>query len=136
MAYGKIVGGVLIQKDPSPSHGFVGIPEDAICGQVTSDGGKTFSNPPPPPLTVKDCHDALYRHIDSLAQADGWDSRITFMQRAAFPGHWQQAAIEFCKRVDACEIFALGLLAEVQAGEKPAPQDEAAFLALLPPFNL
>ncbi len=43
--YGKIVDGILTQKQPNPQSGFVGIPGDAICGQVTTDGGLTFTDP-------------------------------------------------------------------------------------------
>lgn len=48
MAYGKIVAGVLKQKQPYAEPGFVQIPDDAVCEQVTVDGGLTFANPVPP----------------------------------------------------------------------------------------
>lgn len=96
------------------------------------DDGKTFTAPPQPALTVADFHQALYEHLDAFARADGWDNRVTFMQRASYPGHWQAWAILFCKWVDACEVLALGLLASVTAGEAAPPESIADFLNLLP----
>lgn len=52
MAYGKIVAGVLKQKQPYFEPGFVVISDDAVCEQVTTDGGKTFKDPPPNVLPV------------------------------------------------------------------------------------
>jgi len=46
MAYGKITNGILVQKQPDKEAGFVAVPDDAVCGQVTADGGLTFTNPP------------------------------------------------------------------------------------------
>ena len=58
MWYGKIVSGELIQKQPNPEAGFIEIPKDAICGQLTTDGGKTFKNPPPPAPRVPEMVEA------------------------------------------------------------------------------
>lgn len=134
-AYVLIKGGEVVQKDCNPREGFIAAPDSVIVGMHTDDGGKTFRNPPPAPLTVDDFHEALYRHFDATARADRWDSRQTLIQRAAFPGKWQPLALAFCAWVDECEVFALGLLNEVQAGTKPPPENEEAFLALLPSFN-
>lgn len=135
MSYALVEDGVVVQKDCAPREGFIAVPDGVVCGMLTDDGGKTFRNPPPPSLTVDDFHEALYRHFDATARADRWDNRQTLMQRAAFPGQWQALALAFCAWIDACEVLALTLLADVQAGVKPAPENEEAFLALLPPFN-
>lgn len=97
------------------------------------DSGKAFTAPPAPALTVADFHKALYDHLDAFAHADGWDNRVTFMQRAAFPGRWQAWAILFCEWVDACEVLALDLLDQVTAGEAPPPASTDEFISLLPP---
>lgn len=133
-AYVLIQDGTVIQKELAARDGLIAVPDDVVCGMLTDDG-KTFRNPPPPALTVDDFHEALYRHFDRVARADRWDNRQTLMQRAAFPGQWQPLALAFCAWIDACEILALNLLTEVQAGTKPAPENEEAFLALLPTFN-
>lgn len=134
-SYVLIKGGKVVQKDCNPREGFIAAPDSVVCEMLTDDGGKTFRDPPPPPLTAADFRDALYRHFDATAQKDQWDNRMTFMQRASFPGQYQQLSLSFCAWIDACEVFALGLLAGVQAGTEPAPENEEAFLALLPPFN-
>lgn len=58
MAYGLIKDGVLLGKQPNDQEGFVEIPDDAVCGQITTDGGKTFANPPLPPPVVPDSVEA------------------------------------------------------------------------------
>ena len=54
--YGLIVNNVLKQKQEDGANGFVIIPDDAVCGQVTSDGGKTFVNPVPTNAQVIEQH--------------------------------------------------------------------------------
>lgn len=58
MAYGKITNGILVQKQPDKESGFVVIPDDAVCGQVTADGGLTFTNPPVLLQSAKDTKNA------------------------------------------------------------------------------
>jgi len=50
--YGLIVNNVLKQKQEAKAKGFVTIPHDAICGQVTLDGGVSFTNPPLSPVQI------------------------------------------------------------------------------------
>jgi hypothetical protein len=38
MTYGKIIDGVLIQKQPNPEDGFVEIPDDVVVGYLLVDG--------------------------------------------------------------------------------------------------
>jgi len=43
MAYGLLdQNNILIQKDVEPHNGFIQIPDNAICGQETTDGGASF----------------------------------------------------------------------------------------------
>lgn len=49
--YGKIVGGVIVQKQPQQEDGFIEIPANAVCGQVDNGDG-TFSNPVPTQDTI------------------------------------------------------------------------------------
>ena len=51
MRYGKVEAGILIQRQLTPEDGFIEIPDSAVCGQLTADGGKTFTNPEPWPLS-------------------------------------------------------------------------------------
>jgi len=56
--YGLIVNGELKQKQETKAKGFVIVPDDAICGQVTNDGGKTFTSPPLTQAQVIEQHNA------------------------------------------------------------------------------
>lgn len=47
--YGKIVDGVLVQKQGKNEAGFIEIPDDAVCGMLYN--GSVFTNPPPTPQT-------------------------------------------------------------------------------------
>lgn len=105
-------------------------PEGVDVGWL--DDGKKFTAPPAPGLTVADFHAALYEHFDAAARADNWDNRVTLMQRAAFEGHWQSLALEFCDWVNRCEVLALGLLAQYQAGEIAPPATTDEFISQLP----
>lgn len=106
------------------------------CGDDVQEGwidnGQAFLPPAAQALTVADFHGALYDHFDAAAQADNWDNRVTLMQRAAFEGHWQALALEFCAWVNQCEVQALALLAQYQAGEVVPPGSTDAFISQLP----
>ena len=58
--YGLIKNGILEQKQEAKESGFVTIPDDAVCGQITSDGGKTFTDPPPTLLSSRDLRTNAY----------------------------------------------------------------------------
>lgn len=93
--------------------------------------GDVYTSPPPILPTVDDFHAWLYEHLDELAQGDRWDNRVTLMQRAAYPGIWQELALSFCAHVDLCEGAALQYL---QSGQ-PLPASKAAFIAMLPAWD-
>lgn len=88
-----------------------------------------------PMLSVANFHAALYEHFDATAQADRWDNRNTLMQRAAFPGRWQALALAFCAWVNDCEVAALEMLSQVEAGEVAPPESVDAFIAALPAWE-
>jgi len=75
MAYGKITNGILVQKQPYKDAGFVVIPDDAVCGQVTADGGLTFK----PPAPTKAERWATYQNDAkaALAESDKTVARIS-----------------------------------------------------------
>lgn len=75
---------------------------------------------------------ALTNLFDSTAQSRRYDNRISCMVRAGFPGPFQAEAIEFANWVDACNVFAYTVLAEVQAGVRPEPKSVEEFINLLP----
>ena len=58
--YGLIKNGILEQKQEDRESGFVAIHDDAICGQITSDGGKTFTDPPATPLSYQELRTNAY----------------------------------------------------------------------------
>jgi len=65
--YGLITNGILEQKQEAKDKGFVLIPDDAVCGQITTDGGKTFTSPAPTPPTFEQ------RNADTLSQITALD---------------------------------------------------------------
>lgn len=90
----------------------------------------------PDPLTPEEIaalyEQALDTHLDSVAQAERWNNRFTFVARAAYPNRWQQEASDFGTWMDACNEYAYALMLEVLEGETPLPSVED-FLAGLPP---
>jgi hypothetical protein len=80
---------------------------------------------------LKQFDDALVNLFEEQAKSKRYDSRITFMVRAGFPGPYQAEAIKFATWVDSCNVFAYKYLEDVVSGIKPIPTlDE--FLSSLP----
>jgi len=50
-----------------------------------------------PEQVAQELESAVDRHIDSVAKADKWDSRITCTIRAGYVNPWQNKAIAFGK---------------------------------------
>ena len=61
------------------------------------------------------------QYIDSVAQAKGYDNRMTCMARASFTGPFQAEGIAFGQWMDSCYLVAFQIMAEVQAGTRPMP---------------
>ena len=67
---------------------------------------------------------ALDRHIDSVAQAKGYDNRITCLSYAAFDNQWQEEAIAFGVWRSNCYTTAHQIMADVEAGTREIPTTE------------
>lgn len=67
----------LIQKQPNEQEGFVGIPSDAVCGQVMQSDG-TFSTPTTEPSAEEARFDAMLTGVEfdgvmcSALKEDQW----------------------------------------------------------------
>jgi hypothetical protein len=74
---------------------------------------------------------AVDQHIESVAHADRWDSRITCAMRAGYPNPWQNKAIAFGQWMDTCYAHCIQVHSDVVAGLRSAPTD-AELIAELP----
>lgn len=74
---------------------------------------------------------ALDAHIDAVAQADRWDSRITCALRASYPNPWQVKGIAFGTWMDTCYALAYQIMADVQAQTRTLPTIDE-FIAEMP----
>lgn len=99
---------------------------------IASMGFEAVAPPPPPPPTVADFDAALTRHLDATAQARRYDNRITCALRAGYPGPFQAEGQAFALWMDACNLAAYTLLAEVQAGARPLPENAQVLIEALP----
>lgn len=105
--------------------------------------GELPGPPAPIPPTPAEFEAALYAHFDKVAQDEGkdqgrpgWENRHTLYARTAFPaGEWYALAASFADWMNTCELLALQLLADVVAGNAPAPATTDAFLATLPAWE-
>jgi hypothetical protein len=74
---------------------------------------------------------ALDTFIDSVAQAKGYDSRITCVMRTGYQNPWQEEAVAFGKWMDSCYSKAIEIIDKVKSGKKQMPTKES-FLAEMP----
>lgn len=75
---------------------------------------------------------ALDAHIDAVAKADRWDSRITACLASGFPNPWQERAKAFADwTYSQCYPLGYQIMADVQAGKRALPTIEE-FLAEMP----
>jgi len=89
---------------------------------------------PPSPAELQAQYTALLDvHLDSTAQARGFDNRITCAMRAGYPGPFQADGAAFGQWMDACYLAGRQVMADVMAGARPMPTPEE-FLAELPPM--
>jgi len=84
-----------------------------------------------PAQIAQELEAAIDRHIDSVAKADKWDSRITCAMRAGYPNPWQNKAIAFGQWMDACYAHCIQVQNDVSAGTRPVPT-ELQLIAELP----
>ncbi|MDD4995788.1 MAG: hypothetical protein PHW53_04995 [Patescibacteria group bacterium] len=78
---------------------------------------------------------ALQAHLDSTAQAHGYDTIYTAALRAGFTGPFQAEGVAFAQWMDACWSNALTQLANYQANPQTIPTLEA-IIAQLPELVL
>ena len=112
----------------------VSLPAELSDGFIASMGLVAIAPPAPPPPTVADFDAALTRHLDATARARRYDNRITCALRAGYPGPFQAEGQAFALWMDACNLAAYTLLAEVQAGARPLPENTQALIEALPPM--
>lgn len=86
-----------------------------------------------PEQIQQDLEAVLNRHIDSVAQTKGYDSRITVTLRAGYPNPWQAEGIAFGAWMDACYAKVFEIMAEVQNGTRSIPTEEE-LIAEMPPM--
>ncbi len=88
-----------------------------------------------PTKTADQLEDALTavlnQHLDTVARQRRYDSRFTCSLRAGFPGPFQEEGQVFAGWMDACNMAAYQLMAEVKAGSRAVPT-EADLIAAMP----
>lgn len=119
-------------SDIRAAYPHVSLPAELSDEFIASMGFVAIEPPAPPPPTVADFDAALTRHLDATAQARRWENRITLSVRAGYPNPWQAEAIAFGTWMDACNLAAYTLLAEVQAGTRQLPETTQVLIEALP----
>lgn len=74
---------------------------------------------------------SLNSHLDAVAKQRRYDSRFTCSLRSGFPGPFQEEGQVFAAWMDACNMAAYRLMADVKAGKAPVPT-EVELIAALP----
>jgi len=130
--------GFEIRKDDNPTQPFLLIDESQREQLMT--GTHTISNSQIVLATpiqktsaqiAQELEQSIDRHIDAVAKADKWDSRITCAMRAGYPNLWQNKAIAFGQWMDACYAHCIQVQAAVVAGTRPVPT-ESQLISELP----
>lgn len=116
-----------------PSLQWLACPADATVGWVMADGTLIAPTPqaPTPDEVEAALTAALNRHLDTVANQRRYDSRFTCSLRAGFPGPFQEEGQVFAAWMDACNMAAYQLMAEVKAGSRSVPT-EAELIAAMP----
>lgn len=109
--------------------------EQGRCIAPDDAGLPTLIDPPvyePTPEDVEATLTAvLNRHLDAVAGQRRYDSRFTCSLRAGFPGPFQEEGQVFAAWMDACNMAAYQLMAEVKTGSRKVPT-EAELIAAMP----
>ena len=119
-------------SDIRAAYPHVSLPAELSDEFIASMGLVAIAPPAPPPPTVADFDAALTRHLDATAQARRYDNRITCALRAGYPGPFQAEGQAFALWMDACNLAAYTLLAEVQAGTRQLPETTQVLIEALP----
>lgn len=96
--------------------------------------GDTPEPSPSPALTVKSITDAMDDLFNLTAQSKHYDNRITCALRAGYPGPFQSEGLAFASWMDAQNLKAYQMLAQVESGDLPMPKTVQEALALLSPM--
>ena len=130
--------GFEIRQNDAPTTPFIVIDESQreqlMSGTHTISNGQIVLAPikqKTPTQIAQELEQAIDRHIDAIASADKWDSRITCTMRAGYPNPWQNKAIAFGQWMDACYAHCIQVQAAVLAGTRLVPT-EAELIAELP----
>lgn len=78
---------------------------------------------------------AVEKHLNAAARTKGYDDIRSAALRAGYPGPFHDEGVAFATWMDATYAACYQLLAQVQAGEIPEP-NEAELLAMLPALDL
>jgi hypothetical protein len=70
---------------------------------------------------IKATETALEQHMDTVAQADGWDNRWSCVARAGYPNVWQAKGIAFGQWMDVCWGQILQANLDIEAGTRTTP---------------
>jgi hypothetical protein len=63
----------------------------------------------------------LEDHMDTVAQADGWDNRWSCVARAGYPNVWQAKGVAFGQWMDDCWGLILQANLAIEAGTRTIP---------------
>uniref|UniRef100_A0A6H1ZEC4 Putative tail protein n=1 Tax=viral metagenome TaxID=1070528 RepID=A0A6H1ZEC4_9ZZZZ len=85
---------------------------------------------PSPDDIERDLTAVLNRHLDAVAGQRRYDSRFTCSLRAGFPGPFQEEGRVFAAWMDACNMAAYQLMADVKAGSRAVPTEAELIVAL------
>jgi hypothetical protein len=86
-----------------------------------------------PQELLKAIEQAIEKHMDEVAQADGWDNRWSCMARAGYVNPWQARAIKYAQWVDQCWLDSFQAEADIIAGLRdiPTPTEAVAELPVM-----
>ena len=73
---------------------------------------------------MKTYETAIDKHIDGIAQAKGYDSRITASLRASSTGIWKDEGVAFLNWMDSCYDYVYTEFTEIKAGNRTQPSIE------------
>lgn len=104
----------------------------AGCTEITEAEATAILNPPPTDAEIMArLESAVDAHINAVAQAKGYDSRVTCALRAGYVNPWQAEGAVFGAWMDDCYTYCYQVLADVQNEVRTIPT-EAELIAELP----
>lgn len=104
----------------------------AGCVSITDAEAEVIRNPPETPeQAAARLERAVERHMDSVAQAKGYDDRKTCTLRAGYAGPWQAEGQAFGAWMDNCWAYCYQVQGGVIAGVRGLPT-ESELLTELP----